>query len=351
VNSKPLDKFGENVLQQRERRRRRPYFPVPGEILFSDALKTVVRTPAPMVYLFIVTRQPYPPDAKQIARLKKARLWPPQPVEFSFPLREARYHGMTEKGLAKGLRELYRVGIIDIVRHGSAMRGDFSQFILSERWKLWDKPGFDDRPWPKTRFVPARGKDGTFIRHSRKESMKNLLDANTASIGPPVVVESATTAPLLVANIAVNTPTESALLVAKSAVIIDLLQGSEVEPKVQDSEGRSKKKVRPLNSRSNSTSAAIRDDDAPTSPKQWQPPLSEIRENVSEILRQCHDSRANDPKFVGQISGQLGEALAGRLDPERVNCDFQWKHGFDGWTTDLLFAVATINLNFMGVTN
>ena len=208
MSERSIDKFGENVLQQREQRRRRPYFPFSGEILFSDAIKAVARTPAPMVYSLIVTRQPHPPDAKQIARLKKARLWPPKPVEFSFPLREARFHGLTEKGLAKGLRELHRVGIIDIVRHGSAIRGDYSIFILSERWRSWGKPGlFDTRPWPKARFVPERDKvTKQFIRQSRKESMRKLLVANIATIDPPVVVENATTDPLLVANIAMNTP-------------------------------------------------------------------------------------------------------------------------------------------------
>ena len=266
MKEQSLDKFGENVLQQREQRRRRPYFPFPGEILFSDAIKAVARTPAPVVYSLIVTRQPYPPDAKQIARLKKARLWPPKPVEFSFPLREARFHGLTEKGLAKGLRELHRVGIIDIAHHGSALRGDFSHFILSERWRSWGNPNlFDARPWPKARFVPERDKGGTeqFVRHSRKESMRKLLEANIATIDPPVVVGNATTDPLLVAKIAVNTPPESPLLVAKSAVIIDLLQGSDTEPKGQDSEGRVKKRTRTLNSRSKSTAAPFRRDDNP----------------------------------------------------------------------------------------
>ncbi len=248
----PSDKFGEGVMRQREQRRHRPYFPVPGEILFSDALKEVANTRAPMVCLHIISRQPYPPSKKEIARLKKARLWPPKPVEFSFPLREARFHGMTEKALAGGLRGLHRVGIIDIAHHGSALRGDFSRFILSDRWRTWGKSGFDARPWPKARFVPDRDKGGTeqFIRHSRKESARKLLVASIATIDPPVVAGNATTTPLLVAKSAVNTPDEGTLLVAKSAVIIDLLQGTDGKegpggqgPRGQDSEGRCKGKI------------------------------------------------------------------------------------------------------------
>ena len=66
------------------------------------------------------------------------------------------------------------------------------------------------------------------------------------------------------------------------------------------------RKVRILNEGSKSTAAPIRRDDA--TPKQWRPPLSEIRENVTEILRQRPD--------------QLKEMLAGRLDPGQMHGDF-----------------------------
>jgi len=94
------------------------------------------------------------------------------------------------KAWQRGIRELYRVGIIDIVHHGSAKRGDFSTFILSERWKLWDKPGFDARPWPKAKFVPDRDKvTKQFIPNSRKEGMRKLLEADKASIDPSIEAE------------------------------------------------------------------------------------------------------------------------------------------------------------------
>jgi len=118
-----------------------------------------------------------------------------------------------------------------------------------------------------------------------------------------------------------------------------------------DLKGGSTKRGSAPDTGSKSIATATLRDDTTTSPKQWQPPLSEIRENVAEILRQCPDHRADDPQFVRLISGQLGEALAGRLDPGRVHSDFQGKHGFDDWTTDLLFTIATINLDFTGVMN
>lgn len=259
MNSKPIDKFGENVLQQRERRSHRQYFQLPGDVTLSDALKAVASTPAPMVYLQIVVRQPYPPTAKDIARLKKARLWPQKPVEFSFPQREAVYHGLGVKAWQKGIRELHRVGIIDIVRHGSAVRGDYSIFILSERWKLWDKPGFDARPWPKAKFVPDRDKvTKQFIPNSRKESVRKLLEANVPSIDPSIEAGNASIAHLIEAQKAVNTPLATTILEAQTALDIDVYQGSEVEPKVQDSEGRGKGKVWTLNPSPKSNSAPTR---------------------------------------------------------------------------------------------
>ncbi len=351
MKEQPLDKFGENVLQQREQRRRRPYFTIPGEILLSDALKAVACTTAPMVFLQIVVRQPYPPNAKEIARLKKARLWPQKSVVFSFPQREAVYHGLGVKAWRKGIRELHRVGIINIVDHGSAKRGDFTTYVLSERWRLWGKAGFDARPWPKAKFVPKRDEGGTeqFVKNSRKEGMRKLLEANATSIDPRIEAERASIPPLIEAQRAVNNPLASALIEAQKTLIIDYYQGSEAGPKVQDSEGRSKKKVRTPDPGSKSIATPFRRDDATT--KQWRPPLSEIRENVAEILKQRPDPRADDPQFIRRISDQLKETLAGRLDPRRVHNDFMGKHGLDDWTTDLLFTIATIDLIPKGATN
>jgi len=338
-----LDKFGENVLQQREQRRRRPYFTIPGEILLSDALKAVASTTAPMVYLQIVVRQPYPPNAKEIARLKKARLWPQKPVVFSFPQREAVYHGLGVKAWQRGIRELHRVGIINIVNHGSAIRGDFTTYVLSERWRLWGKVGFDARPWPEARFVPNR-KKGRFVKNSRKEGARKLLEANAASIDPRVEANAASTPPPIEAQKDPNTPLSAPILEAQKDLIIDYYQGTEAEPKAQASEGRVKKRTRTLAPRSKSIAAA-------TSSKQWRPPLSEIRENVTEILRQRPDRRAGDPRFVRFLANQLVDAQRGRLDPGRVHHDLQERHDLDDWTADLLFTVATINLQFRGATN
>jgi len=271
--------------------------------------------------------------------------------KMSFEYRIAGYRGMRPDQFSKALRELFQLGFIDFSKHGCGVKGDYSTFALSDRWKQYNTPAWKEIPFPDSDTYKVGYRSEEFKERQRKrreqeqreksryakaelsttgnrsyEASESVNDYGNAELKTPVFIPPSTT--------------QSRSLLRSTRGCTTTLTG-----------GMDKKKVRPLNSRSNSTSAAIRDDDAPTSPKQWQPPLSEIRENVSEILRQCHDSRANDPKFVGQISGQLGEALAGRLDPERVNCDFQWKHGFDGWTTDLLFAVATINLNFMGVTN
>lgn len=318
MSEKPLDKFGENVLQQREQRRRRPYFTIPGETLLSDAMKEVADTSAVLVYIQIVVRQPYPPNAKEIARLKKARLWPPKPVEFSLPQREAIYHGLGVKTWETGKRELHRVGIIDIAHHGSALRGDFSRFILSERWKLWGKPGFDARPWPKAKFVPDRDKRGTgrFIGHSRKEGAKKLLEANVTSIDPSIEAGNASIAPLIEAPKAANTPLRGDFLEARKAVYIDLCQGSEVEPKVQDSEGRCKKKVFAPETRSKSTAAAIRRDAADSSHPITDDPktLADLAASLSFIVGHLPDEVVAK-KMAGRPRRNLDPNMAPRLDP------------------------------------
>lgn len=340
--------MSEDRTETLRRDRKRFFWKIEGEVLFSDAFKAIARDGQTVtVYLLILARQTLPPNRKDRIRLEKAGLWPPKDSSFSFPVREARHHGLTEKGLAAGLQRLHEVGIIDRIRAGSALKGDFALYVLSDRWRCFGKPTFNAIPWPKAKPLSVeeerkrRDTNGKFIR---RRGRKFLVDAILAATKDSMTANPATTSSPVAAEYAVNSPENGPLVAAESAVLLS-------SPSLDSDLREVKKKVRALNLGSKCTAAAIRRDDATTSPKQWQPPLSEIRENVSEILRQRPDPRADDPQFVRLISGQLGEALAGRLDPGRVHDDFQVKHGFDDWTTDLLFAVATINLNFMGVTN
>jgi hypothetical protein len=54
------------------------------------------------------------------------------------------------------LKELCKFGFIDIKRHGSGMRGDFSLFVISERWKKFGTSEFMQQQFPKSNAIGYR---------------------------------------------------------------------------------------------------------------------------------------------------------------------------------------------------
>jgi len=168
-----VTKFDEQIKRQRARRREL-WFKIYGEMIFSMAFNAIAKHGATVaVLLHILSRKPIDPKKKEQDRLQKLGQWP-RPIEpFSFPIREAKHHGMTEKGLSKGLRELHRVGFIDLHHHGSALRGDFSLFILSDRWRWYATESFQEMEWPKSKCVVARSdENGVFVSYKVHKSGK-----------------------------------------------------------------------------------------------------------------------------------------------------------------------------------
>jgi len=194
------------------------FFKLEGEVLFSDAFKAIARDgQTVMVYLLILSRQPIPPRRKERIRLEKAGLWPPKDIVFSFPVREAPYHGLTIRGLSRGLQRLHEVGIIDRIKPGSATKGDYALYRLSERWRQFGRPGFERLPWPKTTAIGVRGEGGRFIK---RRARKSAVVANMTTKKAPSVVNPATTEGTVVVNSAMNTCGILGPVVAESAMFL-----------------------------------------------------------------------------------------------------------------------------------
>ncbi len=216
------DAFDKKIRDDRDRRRRH-IRSIKGEVVMSDAFKEIASYgPAVTTYLHIIFKQVLPPKAKERKRLEKLGQWPRPPEEFSFPLREAPYHGLTQKGLAEGLRRLHEVGIIDRTHPGSAMRkGDFARYIESERWREWGKPAFKAIPWPKAEAPCDRDEKGKF---KQRRGRKILAAAVSAATVGHLTAESAATRPAVAAKSAVNRGENDEVVAADSAAILYLHQ-------------------------------------------------------------------------------------------------------------------------------
>jgi hypothetical protein len=258
-------------------------------------------------------------------------------AEIKFSYKEAEQRGLTRKRFAQAIRDLHAAGFIDILYRGSGALKDSSTYRLSERWRRFDMPDFKPQDIPKR----LREDSTKNLEHDEKGRWTRKEEKLQVVIS---TLDQGSKRPLEITAQGPNRPLEMGDFDQSSRVKVST-ELSTTRRCTTSEEGV--EKILTLNPRSKSTAAAKKRDDEP-SKKAWRPPLSKIRENVAEILRQRPDPRADDPQFVRLISGQLGEALAGRLDPGRVHRDFQAKHGFNDWTTDLFFAVATINLDFTG---
>lgn len=200
------------------RDRRRFFWKLDGEILFHDVFKEIARYGQTlMTYLLILARQPIPPNKKDRLRLEKAGLWPPKDSSFSFPVREAPYHGLTVRGLANALRQLHEVGIIDRVKSGSAKKGDFALYRLSDRWRSFGKPTFEAIPWPKATTIGARGQGGKFLR---RRDRKNPIVAYSTTTKAPLMVNPSTTTPPVMAESALNPCGKPLSVVAESTMLL-----------------------------------------------------------------------------------------------------------------------------------
>jgi hypothetical protein len=70
--------------------------------------------------------------------------------DIDFTYREAIFRGLTAQKFSKALRELHQFGFIDIKKPGSALKGDFTVFAFSERWKAYGTPNFRRVEFPKS---------------------------------------------------------------------------------------------------------------------------------------------------------------------------------------------------------
>jgi len=237
------------------RDRKRFFWKIEGEVLFSDAFKEIARDGQTVTaYLLILARQPIPPNKKDRIRLEKAGLWPPKDSSFSFPVREAPYHGLTVRGLAHGLQRLHEVGLIDRLRTGSAKKGDFALYVLSERWRNFRKPTFNAIPWPKATTIGTRGEGGKFIRRRGRKSPVVAIPTTTKA---PLMVNMTTTTPLVVDEYTINTFEKPRSVVAESTMLLSS-PSLDVDPGVVK---KVKKKIRIPNSRSKKISAPIQRDE------------------------------------------------------------------------------------------
>lgn len=94
-----------------------------------------------------------------------------QDGEISFTYDEAALRGLTSQKFSRALKELHRFGFIDVKKPGSGLKGDFTIFIMSQRWRSFGNNEFRPKEWPKSVYNGDFGYRG--YHHKRKLSSEN----------------------------------------------------------------------------------------------------------------------------------------------------------------------------------
>jgi len=67
---------------------------------------------------------------------------------ISFTYAEAECRGLTHKQVYRGLREIHSLGFIDIEKPGSRLKSDWTEYLISNRWRDFGTPNFKNTDWP-----------------------------------------------------------------------------------------------------------------------------------------------------------------------------------------------------------
>jgi hypothetical protein len=70
--------------------------------------------------------------------------------DIDFTYREAGFRGLSPQKFSKALKELHRFGFIDVTQPGSALKGDWTRFAFSSRWKDFGTPNFRPVEFPQS---------------------------------------------------------------------------------------------------------------------------------------------------------------------------------------------------------
>jgi len=101
--------------------------------------------------------------------------------DISFSYAEGERRGLSHHQFSKALQELHRFGFIDQKRPGSRLKGDWTAYAISERWREFGIPSFKEIPWRKSVLWRNFG-FGSQEKRSKKRGKRNLLSANSRTI-------------------------------------------------------------------------------------------------------------------------------------------------------------------------
>lgn len=138
----------ENVIDLKKddkKKKSSPIIVVEKEILKSKAWLGLGGV-APQVYLLFLTKRKIEPTGKKGHQRKVCT----NGRELAFTYREAKEnYGITQPRFRRAIDDLIDKGLIDVVRSAGGLFKEVTLYGISERWRKYGTPQFEETPRPK----------------------------------------------------------------------------------------------------------------------------------------------------------------------------------------------------------
>lgn len=93
--------------------------------------------------------------------------------EISFTYQQAGWRGLSAYKFSKALKNLFRLGFIDIAHLGRGVKGEYTQFALSTRWKAYGTDSWREIPYPEN-FKEGFRSDKFKAKRRRRRKENNV---------------------------------------------------------------------------------------------------------------------------------------------------------------------------------
>jgi hypothetical protein len=92
--------------------------------------------------------------------------------ELSFTYQEAEWRGVSPSRFRCALKDLYRLGFIEVEHLGRGQRCDFTKYALSNRWQKYSTQEWEETPFPKNFSKGCGFRDERYIEKKRREKVE-----------------------------------------------------------------------------------------------------------------------------------------------------------------------------------
>ena len=101
--------------------------------------------------------------------------------DLSFTFQEAGWRRMKQGRFSRALKELHRLGFIDVSHLGRGIRGDYTRFAISTRWQRYDTDAWEEIPYPEN-FHEGFGFRSTEYKKKRREQQRKINNVQKCTL-------------------------------------------------------------------------------------------------------------------------------------------------------------------------